>query len=279
MSYTSSLLTLFGGSTAISDPVLNALYGGTAAASGGGNPVQALQTAEQNQTQEVALTQQQPAVARDIATFETAVNTATSPAQLLANPTVQKVLLTASGMSDQVGFTALATQALLANASDPKSLVNQLSDTRWLTVNQTYNFATQGLSVIQNPKVLATIANGYAEQTWYQSLNATTPGLSNALTFISQASSVTSVAQVLGNPAMFNVVTTALNIPQQIAFQDQQAQQQAISAQLDVTRLQDPKYVQSIADQYLIAMQQQSSTTQSAPSLDSLAVQAAGLVV
>ena len=280
--FTSSVASLFTANAGTTDPILSALYGsgtGGAGGVGGTGPVQALNNAEQMQTQEVNLTSQQPAVARAIAQFESAVKSATSPAQLLANPDVMNVLLTASGMSDQIGFTALATQALLSNPADPNALVNQLTDTRWLTVNQTYNFATQGLSVIQTPSVLATVANGYAEQAWYQSLDATTPGLSEALNFISQAPSVTSVSQILGNQTMFDVVTTALGIPQQIVFQDQQAQTQAISAQLDVTRLQDPKYVQDLADQYMIAMQQQSAATQSSPSLDSLAVQAAGLVV
>lgn len=280
MSYSSSLLSLFtastGGSSAISDPILNALYG---TSTSGSDPVQALQNAEQQQTQQVALTAAQPAVARDISAFESAVKSATSPAQLLANPTAMNVLLTASGMSDQIGYTALASQALLSNPSDPNALVNQLSDTRWLTVNQTYNFATQGLSVIQNPKVMADIANSYAEQTWYQSLNTATPGLANALQFRSEAPTITSVDQILSDPTMFSVVTTALGIPEQIAYQDQQAQQQAISAQLNVKQLQDPNYVNSITDQYLIAMQQQSAGTSSAPSLDSLAVQASGLVV
>ncbi len=281
MSYSSSLLTLFGagGGGAIGDPILNALYGNSSGAAAGSDPVQALQTAEQNQTQDVALTAAQPPIARDIAAFKSAVDAATSPAQLLANPTVMKVLLTASGMSDQIGYTALATQALMANAADPKSLVNQLTDTRWLTVNQTYDFATKGLSVIQNPKVLATIANAYAEQAWYQSLNATTPGLSNALQFRAEASTITSAAQILGDPVMRNVVTTALGIPPQIAFQDINAQEQAITSRLDITRFQDPKFVASFTDQYLIAMQQQSMGAQAAPSLDSLAVQAGGLVV
>ena len=277
MSGSSYLLTLYSNIAGTGDPILNALYGNSGTT--GGNPVQALQTAEHNQTQDVALTAAQPAVARDIATFTSAVETATSPAQLLANPTVMNVLLTASGMSDQVGYTALATQALLSDSGNPKSLVNQLTDTRWLTVNQTYDFATKGLSVIQNPKVIATIANGYAEQTWYQSLNAATPGLSDALTFRAEASGITSVDQILGDPVLRSVVTTALGIPPQIAFQDLGAQQQAITSQLDIARFQDPKFVESFTEQYLIAMQQQNAGTQTAPSLDSLAVQAAGLVV
>jgi hypothetical protein len=275
MSGSSGILALFSGISGAGDPVLNALYGSAAA---GGDPVQALQNAEQDQTQQVALTAAQPAVSRDIADFEHAVSAATSPAQLLADPTVMRVLLTASGMSDQIGYTALATQALLSDPSDPKALVNQLSDRRWLTVNQTYNFATQGLAVIQNPKVLSDIANAYAEQTWRQSLDATTPGLSEALTFRAEAASITSVDQILGDPVLRSVVTTALGIPEQIAFQDLHAQEQAISSRLDITRFQDPKFVESFTDQYLIAMQQ-SGTVQSTASLESLAVKAAGLVV
>ena len=273
-----NLVTLFSNIAGAGDPVLNALYGSGGAA-GGGNPVQALQVAQQNQSQDIAMTAAQPATARAIAAFTSGVQSATSPAQLLANPNVMNVLLTASGMSDQIGNTALATQALLSNPADANALVNQLSDTRWLTVNQTYNFATQGLSVIQTPSVIATITNGYAEQTWLQSLNNATPGLANALAFLGQASSMTSALQILGNPTMFTVVTTALGIPPQIAYQDTNAQEQAISSQLDVTRFQDPNFVQGMADQYLIAMQQQNAGSTAAPSLESLAVQAAGLVV
>lgn len=279
MSFSAMDLTLFsaiGAGTGAASSLLNTIFGGAGA--GGSDPVQALQIAQATQSQEITQTSQQPSVARDIAAFEGAVNSATSPAQLLADPAVQKVLLTASGMSDQVGFSALTTQALLSNPSDPNALVNQLSDTRWLTVNQTYNFATQGLSVIKTPSVLATIANGYAEQLWYQSLNATTPGLSDALNFIQQAPGITSVSQILGSSSLFNVVTTALGIPPQIVLQDQAAQQQAITSQLDISRLKDPSYVQGITDQFLITMQQQSGGT--TPSLDTLAVQAsAGLIV
>ncbi len=267
-----SLFSSIGGST---NPVLSALYG-----SGGtrtGNPVQALQTAERNQTQDVAITAAQPAVARDIAAFQKAVTSATSPAQLLANPTVQKVLLTASGMSDQIGFSALIKQALLSDPGNQSSLINQLTDTRWKTVNQTYNFATQGLSVIQTPSVLAKISNDYAQQLWMQSLDATTPGLSNAISFLGTASSIKSVYQILGDPIMRSVVTTTLGIPQQIAFQDLNAQQLAISSQLDITRFQDPSFVASFTDQYLLTMQQTATPT-TAPNMDALAIQAAGLI-
>jgi len=189
------------------------------------------------------------------------------------------VLLTANGLGDQVPYTALAQKALLSNPSDSNSLVNQLTDSRWLPVVKLYNFATQGLTVLQNPKVQATLANAYAEVTWRQSLDAATPGLSNAMTFRGEAATITSVDQILGDPIMRTVVTTALGIPKQIAFQDLTAQEKSISDRVDITKFKDPNFVDTFTQQYLIAAQAAAATAASGASLDSLAIQAEGLVV
>ena len=74
-------------------------------------------------------------------------------------------------------------------------------------------------------------------------------------------------------------MNTALGIPEEIAFQSVQAQEQAITAKLDVSKLQEPKYAQQIAQQYLIAESSSASSSTSTPSLEALAIQAQGLVV
>ena len=273
-----SLLQTTAGSSS-GDPVLNALYGinGTTGASQR-NPIPALTAAEQNQTKEIATTAQQPQIARDIAAFNSAVAIAKDPATLLKNPAVMKVLLTANGLGDQLTYSALASKALLSNVNDSKSLVNQLTDTRWKTAAQTYDFANQGLSVLQNPKVISTLSSAYAEVAWRQSLDATTPGLSNALSFRQSAASITSVDQILGDPTLRTVVTTTLGIPQQIAFQSLPTQERAISSQIDITKFKDPKFVENFTQRYLIAAGA-ASTTNAAPNLTTLAIQAQGLIV
>jgi hypothetical protein len=60
------------------------------------------------------------------------------------------------------------------------------------------------------------------------------------------------------------------------------AQESAISSRLNYAQLQDPNYVTSLTDQYLLTMQesnQSSSSSSSGSSLNSLAVQAGGLMV
>ncbi len=283
MSLSLSLVTtLFGttGSQSGADGLLQTLYGGgQQSVMDPSQSLQALNQAEANQSQDIQATSQQPDVQRAIAQFTSAVQKATSVQQLLSNPAAMQVLLTANGLGDQTSYTALAQKALTSNVNDPNALVNQLSDTRWKTVAQTYDFANKGLSVIQEPQVIATIANAYAEVTWRQSLDATTPGLSNALTFRQEASGVTSVDQILGDSVLRTVVTTALGIPQQIAFQPIEAQENAISSRLDLSRLKDPNFVDAFTQQYLIAAAEQATSTSTTPDLSSLAVQSQGLVV
>ena len=245
----------------------------------GQNPVTALKAAETNRTQGIKMTAAETQVKRAIDGFTSAVTSAKSVQQLLANPTVLQVLLTANGLGDQTSYTALAQKTLTSNVNDPKSLANTLSDTRWKPTVQTYDFANQGLSVIQKPEVISTIANAYAEVMWRKSLDATTPGLSNALAFRSEASTITSVDQILGDPVMRNVVTTTLGIPLQIAFQPLEAQEKAISSRLDITQFKDPKFVESFTQRYLIAANAKAASTNQTPSIAALAAQARGLVV
>jgi len=176
LSYVSTLFADISGSDS---SLLGTLYGlgGQSANPSGQTPVQALQSAERNQTQDIKVTAAQPTVQHAIAAFTKAVMSATSVAQLLANPAVMNVFLTANGLADQAPYTALATKALMSNLTDPKSLANVLPDSRWKSAATTYDFFKKGLSVIQNPKTVATLAQAYAQSVWEQSSGCGHPRL------------------------------------------------------------------------------------------------------
>ena len=277
---------LFGGSSGSSgssDPtsnLLNALYGGssTGGAVSETDPLTALTLAQKNETADVATEAKSPTVARDIALFKQGIASAKTITAALQNPNVLKVLLTANGLGDQVGFTALAQKALMSDPSSSTSLANQLSSTNsaWLTTAQTYDFAKNGLAELQNPKVQAAITNGYAQTLWEQSLDTQTPGLSSAMQFQTQAASIKTVDQILGDPVNRDVVLTALNIPVQIAYQPLEAQEKTVSSRLNIAQLQNPHFVQTLTQQYLLNKAQ--TATSSGTDLTSLAVQAGGIL-
>ncbi len=274
--------------TETASSILSTIYNGSASTSGPstfastGDPLLDLKIAQANQATDIKQEALQPQVLQAITAFKTAVKNSTSIQTALLNPDVQKVLLTANGLSNYIGQTALVQKVLLSDPTDPKSLVNQMGNDSLLSTVQTYNFAKSGLAELQNPGIVSTLTNAYAEVEWRQSLDNATPGLSNALSFLSQASSIKSFNDIIGNETNFLVITTALGIPETILNQDTTAQQTAISARLDYAKLQDPNYVTSLTDQYLLTMQENaksSSGSGSSTSLTSLAVQAGGLVV
>ena len=159
---------LFGGTSSASDTaasMLTTLYSGATASSGtavsSGNPILDLKLAEQNQTADVAKEAKDPTVIRDLAAFTKGIANAKDLNTALQNPNVLKVLLTANGMADQLQYTALASKALQSDPTDPNSLVNKLSDTRWKTLATTYNLTTKGLAGLQDPTVQSQIANAY----------------------------------------------------------------------------------------------------------------------
>lgn len=239
---------------------LSVLYSGSASASGtGGNPIVALQQAVKGRARGIADTAKQPDVQRDIAAFRKAVAMAADPKALLADPIARRVLMTANGLGDQTAYAALATKALLSDPTNAKSLANTLTDTRWKSAATTLNFAKNGLAALRDPKVLDTMANAYAEIAWRKSLDAQTPGLSDALTFRASAATAKNVYDVLGNATLRKVVTGALGIPQEIAFQPLDSQGRAISSKLDVKRLQDPKFVDQLAQRFLLAQADQAN--------------------
>jgi len=268
---TSLFSSLSGGGSSL----LNTLYGigGQSTNGSGMNPVQALQAAERTETQSVAATAKQPTVQHAIAAFTKAVTSATSVAQLLANPAVMTVLLTANGLSDQTAYTALATKALTSDLTKSNSLANVLPNSLWKTAATTYNFAAGGLKVIQDPATIASITKAYAQTVWEQSEDKSTPGMSSALAFRTQASTITSVDQILGNATLRNVVTAALGVPREIAFQSMNAQEVAISSRVDISKFKDPKYVETFIERYLIA-NSGTTTTSSSPDLTTLSIEA-----
>lgn len=272
--------TLFGGGGAVGDSLLATLYGRTPAAGSPDNPVAALIQAQGSEAQQVAAMAAEPRVRRDLTQFEQALESATSPADLLNNPSALKVLLIAHGLGDQANATALAKQVLLSDPADPRSLVNRLPDSRWKPVVRRLAFAAEGLSVLHGASMLPSIANGYAEALWRQDLDRATPGLSNALDFLKRGGSITGAAEILGDPALRDVVTVALDIPGDIAFQSQAAQESAISQRVDMRRFRDQSFVNQLVQRYLMAVSRHSGRVNGADGdLPSLAAVPAGLAV
>jgi hypothetical protein len=132
-----NLLFANSGTIDASTAILNVLFSSTPSSSSSfastGDPLLDLKLAQKDETVDVAQMAKQPVVEQAIAAFKTAVSNAKDIKTALLNPNVQKVLLTASGLSSYIGETALVQKAFLSDPSDPSSLANKLADSALLS--------------------------------------------------------------------------------------------------------------------------------------------------
>ena len=254
------LPTLYGSGGAGGHSLLASLYGMTSPGLDPVDPIAALRQARAEEARQIALISASPRVKNDLTQFTEALRSSTTPARFLAVPAVLKVLLTASGLEDQVNNTALATQALLSDPASPDALVNQLSDPRWIEVNRRFAFASHGLAPLNDPATILAIGQRYIRAVWYRELDQATPGLAYALDFVNRASMIGTVEQVMADPVFRTVLLASPGMPEQIAFQPRTAQEQAIATRIDLTSFEDPAIATQFAHRYLMSMAENTAT-------------------
>ncbi len=258
MQINASLVSLLfsGASSRSSDTLLSIVQSrvnGTASAAQR-DPIVVLKDAEKNGAKQIAAKAKEPQVKREIDDFIKGVLKASTLDELLADPRAMKVLLTANGLEEFATYKGLVAKALKSDPADAKSLAVQLSSTNvaWLDTVKTYKFATSGLAVLKESTTLAAVSLGYAEVRWRESLDASAPGVSAALTFKDKAKTLTSAYLILGSAVAREVVTGALGLPAQLAYQPLESQATAVTRRLDIKKLQDPAFVDTLVKRYLI---------------------------
>jgi hypothetical protein len=118
------------------------------------------------------------------------------------------------------------------------------------------------LGSLADPKMIEIVTNGFTKSEYLNGLSSANPGMSDAIYFLNNASTVKTPYDILGNSALRRVVLGAFEIPTQVAIQPVETQARAITSRLKLTDLQDPKKVRAIAERYLMVRAEQAAEEQ-----------------
>lgn len=207
----------------------------------------------------------EPQQKRAMEQFKRAVDRAPDVKAALRDPRVLQVITTALGIPEGANQAGLAIRVLLSNLGDSKSLANTIGDKRWKSAAETMQLASRGIAALRDPQMQAGLADGLRRAQWNQNLETEQPGLGDAVLFKERATAVdNNIYAVLGDPIIRRVVTGALGLPPQIAFQSVETQARAVAARLDIRKLEDPKQVQRLAERYLMNRANENAGTQGA---------------
>ncbi|TCU19070.1 DUF1217 domain-containing protein [Rhizobium sullae] len=156
--------------------------------------------------------------------------------------------------------------------SDPdnaKSYLNTKADPKFKNIVADFNFDTAGdltrakLGTVQDQGALDRTQDAYLRQTLETQEGETNDGTRLALYFARKAPDITSLYSILGDKALFQVVTTAYNLPSQISSMDVTKQVDLLKRFVDLEDLSDSKKVDKLVKRFTAMYDIQNVTTQS----------------
>jgi hypothetical protein len=204
----------------------------------------------QNLTRYQAMTAAEPAVKTATAYYQANIGKVASIQDFVGNYRLLSFALDAYGLGDQINATALITKVLEGGVSNPKSLANTLSDTRWKAFAAAFDFAGQGASSVSSASAVKTTTTDYAEQQLESDQGAQDVGVQLALYFQRVAPTISNEYGILADPNLLEVAQTIFGLSPATSATNVDAQAKALSQLMPISDLEDPKKLQQLTERF-----------------------------
>jgi hypothetical protein len=204
----------------------------------------------QNLARYQAMTEAEPAVKSATAYYEANIGKVASIQDFVDNYRLLSYALDAYGLGDQAHNTALIKKVLEGGVSNPKSLANTLSDSRWKAFAMAFDFLGKGASSVSSANAVMTTTGDYAEQQLESDQGAQNVGVQLALYFQRVAPTISNEYGVLADQNLLEVAQTIFGLSPSTSATGVDAQAQALSKLMPLSDLQDPKKLQQLTERF-----------------------------
>lgn len=189
---------------------------------------------------------------REISAFKERIGSIGSIDELQDDYEVYSFVMKTFGLEDQMFAKAMVSKILSADAGDPDSLVNRLTDPAFKELNQEMGFDTDGKAGwrLENTMWADSMVEKYIDRRMIDTQMETKTAVGKALHFEEKAATMTSWFKVLGDKDVSEVLRTALGIPASVATADVDAQKKLFERKMDISDLQDPDKVKDLMRRY-----------------------------
>jgi hypothetical protein len=212
---------------------------------------------------------------KEVDYFGKTIPTVTSLDDFLGDKRLTDLVLKANGLDPKKYDKDTLKKIFTSDPDDKKSYLNTTADARFKEIVASFNFDKDGnltrakMGTIQDKQAEANTQQQYVQMTLETQEGEKNDGVRLALYFKRKAGDVTSLYQVLGDKALYQVVQTAYSLPQQISAMDVTKQVDLLSRFVKLEDLQDPKKVDKLVKRFT-AMYDIQNNTQQSPALQLL---------
>ncbi|MBX5199724.1 DUF1217 domain-containing protein [Rhizobium sp. NZLR10] len=185
------------------------------------------------------------------------------------------LVLKANNLDPKDYDKATLKKIFTSDPDDKKSYLNTKADARFKDIVAAFNFDKDGnltrakVGTIQNKAAEDHTQKLFVQQTMEAQQGESNDGVRLALYFSRKAPNITSIYSILGDKALYQVITTAYSLPSQISGMDVAKQADLINRFVKLEDLQDPKKVDKLLRRFT-AMYDVKNSTQQSPALQIL---------
>jgi len=197
-----------------------------------------------------------PAISREIENFRKNIVNLQTVDDLFADHRTLSFVLTASNLGDEIQYAGRAKRALTERTDNPDALMNRLTDKRFKSAAEALKFAETGLDTLKDPENLENLIDSYVKVQYEKTIGLQNIAVPKARYFQEKIGQVESFYDILGDKILRDVVTSALNIPPELAYQEVETQAAALEARIKLEDFKDPETVAKFTQRYLIMTDQ-----------------------
>ncbi|MCP3053670.1 DUF1217 domain-containing protein [Aurantimonas marianensis] len=215
---------------------------------------------------------QTAALETETAAYKAALLSVVSVADFVNDKTIVDYALKAFGLEAERLSAKNLASILTSDLSDPDSYVNASGDKRLIEFAASFAFTPDGTierskTEVQSARSMMSTQDFYLRQVMEEEAGADNEAVRLALYFRRMAPDLTSVYEILADPALSEVVRLTLGLPDESAQSDIDIQKRAIEAKIDLESLKDPKALERFISRFLALADAQTGSSASSPAL------------
>ncbi|WP_372424055.1 DUF1217 domain-containing protein [Salinarimonas chemoclinalis] len=195
-------------------------------------------------------TAQTPQAAREIEYYREKIGQVKSMEDFLADDRLFSFAMKAHGLSDMTYAKGFMRKALEEGIDSRDAFAMKLVDRRYRDFVEAFNFKRYGETTTIFSRAVQGTIDKYVRQTLEETQGAQNEGVRLALYFERKASGLTSPYQILADPALAQVVRTALGLPDSMQSMDIDKQARLIESRLDLEDLKDPDALSKFLERF-----------------------------
>ncbi len=198
------------------------------------------QQISQNIDKTITTISQRPEIKREADYYLSNIRNVKSVDDFLSNDRLYKFAMTAYGLKDMIYGKAFMRKVLIEGIDGSKSFALQLTDPRFRDFAEAFNFARYGATATAFDRTQQGTVDRYLRIQLETDAGQSDEGLKLALYFQRKAPDVTSIYGLMGDPALYKVLQTALGLPAAYSNTDVETQAAFIGSKINVADFTDP---------------------------------------